>query len=158
MPRTSRKICRFAHERQSVAVGNTPKNTGLQSHRWSIALPALLMIIVGSAGLGVAHNDEQDVVLRMQEFSDPDGRFANFNAGGPTDTTKNAFFQDLGTNGRRCVTCHQASDAWSVTPTHIRARFEATHGMESSGPTMAQDVRRRTSPPRNPAGRPTGCY
>jgi len=130
MPRTSRKIYRFAHERHDAAVENTTKNTGVPWHRWSIALAALLMTIVGSAGLGVAHNDEQDVVLRMQEFSDPEGRFANFNAGGPTDTTKNAFFQDLGTNGRRCVTCHQASDAWSVTPTHIQARFEATHGMD----------------------------
>jgi hypothetical protein len=87
MPRTSRKIYRFAHERHGAAVENTTKNTGVRWHRWSIALAALLMTIVGSAGLGVAHNDEQDVVLRMQEFSDPEGRFANFNAGGPTDTT-----------------------------------------------------------------------
>jgi len=54
-------------------------------------------------------------------------RFANLNLGGPTDTTKNAFFQDIGTNGRRCVTCHQATTL-TVTPPHILARFEATNG------------------------------
>ena len=69
-------------------------------------------------------------VPRFQSFSDTQGRFANLNLGGPTDMSKNAFFQDLGTNGRRCVTCHQASDAWSVTPSHIQARFVATHGTD----------------------------
>lgn len=43
---------------------------------------------------------------------------------------QSAFFQSLGTNGRSCVTCHQASDGWSVTPAHIRARFVATQGMD----------------------------
>jgi len=46
------------------------------------------------------------------------------------DTTRNAFFQDLGTSVRRCVTCHQASDAWTVTPSHIQARFAATRRMD----------------------------
>jgi hypothetical protein len=36
----------------------------------------------------------------------------------------------MGSNGRRCVTCHQPSDAWSVTPPHIRERFEATQGTD----------------------------
>jgi cytochrome c peroxidase len=36
----------------------------------------------------------------------------------------------MGTNGRRCVTCHQPSDAFSITPRHIRARFEATEGTD----------------------------
>ena len=79
--------------------------------------------------MAFAHNDDQ-FVSRYQEFSDPQGRFANLNLGGPTDTAKNAFFQDLGTNGRRCVTCHQASDAWSVTPPHIQDRFNATRGID----------------------------
>jgi cytochrome c peroxidase len=74
-------------------------------------------------------NDNQ-FVPRYQEFSDPNGRFANFNVGGPTETAKNAFFLDLGTNGRRCVTCHQARDAWSVTPSHIQERFNTTHGTD----------------------------
>ena len=88
-------------------------------------------ILLACAGGGLAYsNDSSRFVPVYQEFFDSDGRFANFNIGGPTDTTKNAFFEDLGTNGRRCVTCHQASDAWSVTPAHIQARFEATRGTD----------------------------
>jgi hypothetical protein len=70
------------------------------------------------------------IIPTFQQFVDPDGRFATLNTSGPTDIAKNPFFQDLGTNGRRCVTCHQPSDAWSVTPAHIRARFNATHGTD----------------------------
>jgi hypothetical protein len=78
--------------------------------------------------LAVAGSTNQGVP-RFQEFDDPEGRFANLNLGGPTDTT-NPFFQDLGTNGRRCVTCHEPSDAFSVTPPHIQERFKATQGMD----------------------------
>ena len=98
--------------------------------RVGFASAAIFILAVSFASaLGLTHDDSR-FVPRVQEFADSEGRFANFNAGGPTDTAKNAFFQDLGTNGRRCVTCHQANDAWSVTPRHIRARFEATRGTD----------------------------
>jgi cytochrome c peroxidase len=87
------------------------------------------VILLTATALIIARTSDQ-FVPRFQEFSDPEGRFANFNPGGPTDTDSNAFFQDLGTNGRRCVTCHQASDAWSVTPTHIQSRFNTTDGTD----------------------------
>jgi hypothetical protein len=60
------------------------------------------------------------------------------NAGGAVQTVstfgfidaQNPFFQRLGTNGRACVTCHQPGDAWSITPAHVRARFNATNGTD----------------------------
>ena len=91
-------------------------------------LSAVLLLGLGTL-LGVA-DDSNRFVPRFQEFSDPAGRFANLNLGGPTDTATNPFFQDLGSNGRRCVTCHQPSDAFSVTPAHIRERFEASRGTD----------------------------
>ena len=91
-------------------------------------LLAALLTVTGAA-LAIAEGGNQ-VVPRFQVFPDPDGAFASVNLGGPTDTTTNPFFQDMGTNGRRCVTCHQPSDAWSVTPPHIRERFEATEGTD----------------------------
>jgi cytochrome c peroxidase len=94
-----------------------------------VAVLLVAILVVSAGGLAGAHNDNQ-FVPRYQEFSAPEGRFANLNLGGPTDISKNAFFQDLGTNGRRCVTCHQASDVWSVTPAHIRDRFNATRGTD----------------------------
>jgi cytochrome c peroxidase len=97
-------------------------------NRLAMVLPAIFLLATGVL-LAVAESSNQ-VVPKFQKFSDPEGSFANLNLGGPTDTTTNPFFQDLGTNGRRCVTCHQASDAWSITPPHIRQRFEATQGTD----------------------------
>ena len=42
----------------------------------------------------------------------------------------NPFFQSLGGNGRACVTCHQPSAGWTITPENVRARFEATDGTD----------------------------
>jgi cytochrome c peroxidase len=63
----------------------------------------------------------------LQDFPDPTGAVRTVSLTGSVDTT-NPFFQSLGTNGRACVSCHQASDAWTVTPPHIQERFAATHG------------------------------
>ncbi len=42
----------------------------------------------------------------------------------------NEFFQDLGTNGRRCVSCHLPTAGWAITPEQTRAIFDATNGGE----------------------------
>ena len=65
----------------------------------------------------------------LKPFPNPMGLSQTVSATGSIDTT-NPFFQDLGTNGRRCVTCHQPSDGWSVTPAHLRERFAATDGFD----------------------------
>src|SRR5215831_15693924 len=44
----------------------------------------------------------------------------------------NPFFQSLGTNGRRCVSCHQPAQAWSITPAELRERFDRTDGSDVS--------------------------
>ena len=80
--------------------------------------------------LAIAAAISADTQLRMQAaFSDPNGAFRTFSKQGDAEVN-NPFFQSLGTNGRSCVTCHQPSDAWTVTPAHIQARFEATQGMD----------------------------
>jgi cytochrome c peroxidase len=63
----------------------------------------------------------------LQEIPDPTGAVRTFSTTGSVDTT-NPFFQSLGTNGRSCGSCHQAADAWSVTPPHIQERFAASNG------------------------------
>ncbi|HEX3765449.1 MAG TPA: hypothetical protein VHW23_42430 [Kofleriaceae bacterium] len=95
------------------------------------------------AGCGVDGTDSsastalEDLVARHADLSgrlpggipmvDATGLFATVSAQGAIDLG-NEFFQDLGTNGRRCVSCHVPSAAWSVTPGQLRAVFEATRG------------------------------
>ena len=40
------------------------------------------------------------------------------------------FFQSLGTNGRSCGTCHQASDGMSVAAANVELRFLLTQGTD----------------------------
>jgi hypothetical protein len=42
----------------------------------------------------------------------------------------NPFFQDLGSNGRRCSTCHLPDQAWSFTPENAQKRFRDTRGLD----------------------------
>ena len=41
---------------------------------------------------------------------------------------QNEFFQNLGVNGRRCVSCHVPTAGWSITPAQLRAVFELSDG------------------------------
>src|SRR3954447_13793130 len=62
-------------------------------------------------------------------FSDPSGVQRTVATGGAMDLN-NPFFQDLGTNGRTCFTCHRPAQAWTITPEELRDRFERTRGLD----------------------------
>ena len=97
--------------------------------RVDIMVVAVLCLILKPAVSSAEDGSALRTLPQFVAFPDPAGQFATFNVTGRIDTS-NAFFQDLGSNGRRCVTCHQPRDAWSVTPPHIRERFEATRGRD----------------------------
>ena len=82
---------------------------------------ALLLLVV----CGVARATEKEP--NMEAFSNLDGQLRTLNMNGATDRG-NPFFADLGANGRRCVTCHEPNNAWSITPAHVEARFAISHG------------------------------
>jgi hypothetical protein len=55
------------------------------------------------------------------------GHATTVSTNGGIDLT-NEFFQDLGTNGRRCVSCHLPTAGWTVTPEQMQATFDKTDG------------------------------
>jgi hypothetical protein len=63
----------------------------------------------------------------LQPFADGSGVVHTISTNGAF-ALDNPFFQSLGNNGRACATCHQSADGWSITPEHVRARFNATKG------------------------------
>jgi hypothetical protein len=65
------------------------------------------------------------VMPQMQIDKDANGMIATFQPSGATQTASNAFFQNLGSNGRTCFTCHQPQDGWSLSAQHAQARFAA---------------------------------
>ncbi|MGI8567939.1 MAG: hypothetical protein ACR2KT_02050 [Methylocella sp.] len=70
------------------------------------------------------------VIPRFEVDGDASGRIATFQPGGPTFTALNPFFQNLGTNGRTCFTCHQPQEGWTVSAAGVHARFKASGGTD----------------------------
>ncbi|MGH7032181.1 MAG: hypothetical protein ACREFL_00450 [Stellaceae bacterium] len=70
------------------------------------------------------------LIPQLEIDSDPSGLIATYQPNGPTRTANNPFFQDFGTNGRTCLTCHQPQTAWSVSAASVQARFYASFGRD----------------------------
>lgn len=62
-------------------------------------------------------------------FSNEGGVLRTLHAMGAIELD-NPFFQDLGSNGRACVTCHQPAQAWTITPAEVSERFDRTDGLD----------------------------
>lgn len=61
--------------------------------------------------------------------TDTSGVLATYRTTGGVDLA-NPYFKSLGTNGRSCVTCHSAKDAWTVAPPDIQQRFNYSRGTD----------------------------
>ena len=75
--------------------------------------------------IGVDTQATPTVIPELEMDRDPSGAIATFQPNGATITAKNGFFQNLGTNGRTCFTCHQPQDVWSLSAQHAQDRFDA---------------------------------
>jgi hypothetical protein len=73
--------------------------------------------------------ESQSVIPNLTGFRDPSGTLRTFSQNGDIDLNT-AFFQNLGTNGRSCVTCHQPSDAMSISAAHVQNRFDDSDGLD----------------------------
>jgi hypothetical protein len=82
-----------------------------------------------------------------KDWEDASGRFRLLNKSGEVETKGHPFFTPLGTNGRSCVTCHQPTNAMSLSLDLIRLRWADTHGKDplfaavdgSNCPDLPQD-------------------
>jgi hypothetical protein len=75
------------------------------------------------------NSGQQPTPLVIPKFAsdlDPSGAIATLQPGGPTQTLQNAFFANLGTNGRTCFSCHQRQNGWTVSAASVQQRFEAS--------------------------------
>ena len=70
------------------------------------------------------------VIPRFSLDPDPSGAVSTFQPGGATFTFNNAFFQNLGTNGRTCFSCHQPQNGWGVSAAGVAERFALSGGTD----------------------------
>jgi cytochrome c peroxidase len=69
-------------------------------------------------------------IPEIESDGDPNGQIATYQPEGATITADNAFFQNLGTNGRTCFTCHQPQNGWTISAAGAAARFQASSGTD----------------------------
>jgi cytochrome c peroxidase len=70
------------------------------------------------------------MIPQLKRDPDPSGLIATYQPGGPAVTKNVPFFQNLGTNGRTCFTCHQPADGWTISARDVQARFAASAGQD----------------------------
>jgi hypothetical protein len=110
-----------------MTTARTSRVVGPQS-----GLTRLLLAVAAGlvAAVGLTSNTLADgTPVVDQTFDNREGSHRTVSATGTIDHD-NPFFEDLGTNGRRCVTCHQSSEGWSITASGVQARFAASNGID----------------------------
>src|SRR5438477_2895095 len=82
-----------------------------------------------------------------KDYDNASGQLRLLNESGEVETKGQPFFTAIGSNGRACVTCHQPSNAMSLSLDLIRDRWAGTKGKDplfasvdgSNCPDLAQD-------------------
>src|SRR5438270_431430 len=113
-----------------------PKQRGQQAvsqmrQKTKLLRSGLLVIAVCSVAMGIFAGTKLPNPLNSKDAT---GTLSTYSTAGGVDQA-NPFFQSLGTNGRTCASCHVASDAWSITPPDLQARFNSSQGLD---PVFAQ--------------------
>jgi cytochrome c peroxidase len=98
-------------------------NHRFQLRHLAVALAALSTVSAAS------NAGERSFLPNMLPFPNPSGLVATVSTTGKVDLT-GPFFESVGTNGRTCVSCHQPSSGWTITPQEIQARFDTTDGTD----------------------------
>jgi len=108
-------------------MNRTPQHQTERSRRWitGVAL-ATAATVAAMATTYASSASRHRAGARM--FPNASGAIATI---GMDDVdADNPFFQELGTNGRSCVTCHQPAQGWNITPAELRDRFDRTDGLD----------------------------
>ena len=74
---------------------------------------------------------DMELLPLFVNFQDQTGELMLYNYDGPVAGSRNAFFQELGSNGRACITCHQPSNAMSVSTATLQQRWEESQGRDA---------------------------
>src|SRR5215831_7824452 len=106
-----------------------PRST---TQRGAILLALVPAIFAGCGDLQDDTSQSEGAVTSAQitqVYSNSSGSHQTISTTGNTDPN-NPFFQNLGTNGRTCVSCHQPAQSWGITPSEVQQRFNNTQGLD----------------------------
>lgn len=88
-----------------------------------------IALLVGMVSLGSISVLGGKLLPNPLYTPDVSGVLATYSTNGGVDIN-NPFFQNLGTNGRTCNTCHISSSAWTITPSDVAEKFNRSQGTD----------------------------
>lgn len=101
-----------------------------QSTQWRLPAIRHALEMKSFKDLDSGSDAPPNIIPVFGKDDDPDGAVATYQPTGPTLTSGNAFFQNIGANGRTCFTCHQPKTGWTVSAASIKDRFAASGGSD----------------------------
>lgn len=101
----------------------------IRSRRGALRLAHFALIVANITLFASASISSPPIVPDNTPFPNPSGSAVTVNLNGAIDLS-NEFFQNLGTNGRSCDSCHRLEEGWSITPAGVQARFNNTQGTD----------------------------
>jgi hypothetical protein len=101
-----------------------------QPTRFGAAVTVFAAVAIVAAAVVTGHSARADAPdPTVLVTADATGRLRTLNVNGEFDLS-NPFFQDLGTNGRTCNSCHQPDQGWTITPDVLQQRFVESKGLD----------------------------
>jgi cytochrome c peroxidase len=92
---------------------------------WALVCAGALVGLTAGHNGALAHEDGATQLVS----GDDSGMVRTVNLNGPLDLD-NPFFEELGTNGRSCFSCHRPGQGWTITPGSVQDRFEESRGLD----------------------------
>ena len=105
----------------------------MNSHKIKSIVFTVVLTILSTFGIvaaGPATSGSNVNSPSVLYFPNPSGTLEVIFTDGRFFDLTNPFFQDLGTNGRTCFSCHKPNDGWTITPPTVQAIFKATKGLD----------------------------
>jgi hypothetical protein len=109
---------------------NNRKGIGFILSLLAAITSVVLAVSFGIAAAGPPTSDPSEHGPSVLYFPNPSGILEVIFTDGRFFDLTNPFFQDLGTNGRTCFSCHKPNDGWTITPPTVQALFKATKGRD----------------------------
>jgi hypothetical protein len=124
--------------------------------RAAVAVVALFLGWGWGAHFALDADELETSIDNNQPVKNPGGHAATFSTQGFVDLT-GEYFQAQGTNGRSCVSCHIAAEAWSINPGTLQRlqparRQQPEHGGLLDGRGTPGCVQHAAEPRRVPQG------
>jgi len=93
-------------------------------------ITGILFAVAMLVAMGATSSQQVSFIPNGTFLPNPGGASETYStvAGGIDET--GPFFQNLGTNGRTCASCHQPAEGMSISAAGVQQRFATTHGQD----------------------------